>query len=99
MAIMTSQYYKYHLLDQLHNLRQGYMSVQNYVAIFEDLTRHSNVREHRSETITRFVYDLRPKIRCVMITSSYDLDTIEEAFDIALKIDFQNISQCQSPVF
>jgi len=52
---MTSQYYKNHLLDQLHNLRQGHMSVQDYITIFEDLTRRSDVREYRSETITKFV--------------------------------------------
>ena len=43
-VIMTSQYYKNRLLDQLHNLRQGHMSVQVYIVIFEDLTLRSNVR-------------------------------------------------------
>jgi len=45
------------------------------------------VREHCSHTVTRFVWGLRSKIRRSMIIDSYDLDTIEEAFDIALKID------------
>ena len=53
------------------------MSVQNY---------SHNVREHHSETITRLVWGLRPKIRHA-ITGSYDLDTVEEAFNVALKID------------
>jgi len=58
------------------------------------------VREHHSETITRFVWGLRPKIRHAMITDSYDLGTIEETFDVALKIDdFQHVSQCQDLVF
>ena len=56
VAIMTSQYYKNHLLNQLHNLRWGHMSVQDYITIFEYLTNRSNVmREHRSQTISRFV--------------------------------------------
>jgi len=63
------------------------MSVQNCIVVFEDLTRHSDMREHCSQTITRFVWGLKSKIRRAMITNSYDLDTGEEAFDVAIKID------------
>ena len=59
---MTSQYYRDHLLDQLHYLCQGNMSVHDYIAIFKDLTLRSDMREHHSETITRFVWVLWPKI-------------------------------------
>jgi len=52
VAIMTSQNYKKHLLDQLYNFRQGHMSVQDYITIFKNLTHRGNVREHSSETIT-----------------------------------------------
>ena len=45
------------------------------------------MREHHSETITKFVWGLRLKIRRDVITGSYDLYTIEEAFDVALKLD------------
>jgi len=76
---MTSQHCRDHLLDQLHNLRQGHMSVQDYVIVFKDLTHRTDVREHYSETITRFACGLRSKIRRVMITNSYDLNTVEEA--------------------
>jgi len=84
---MTSQHYKDHLLDQLHNLRQGHMSIQNYIAIFKNLAHRSDLREHHSETITKFVWGLRPKIKRAMITGPYDLNTVEEAFDVALKLD------------
>ena len=77
---MTSQYYKGHLLNPLHNLRQGHMFVQDYIAIFKDLTHRNDVREKYYETITRFVWDLRPKIRRAMVIRPYDLDTIEETF-------------------
>jgi len=30
---------------------------------------------------------LRSKIKPVVVTGSYDLDTVEKAFDVALKID------------
>jgi len=74
---MTGQYYKDHLLDQLHNFRRGHMSVQNYIDIFKDLTHRSNMREHHSETIARFVSGLQPKIRRAMITGSYNLDLLK----------------------
>ena len=51
------------------------------------MTCRSDIREHRSETITRFVWGLRSKIWRAMITGSYDLNTVEEAFDVAIKID------------
>ena len=53
------------------------MSVQDYIAL------RCDVREHRSHVVTRFVWDLRSKIRCDMIIGSYDLDTVEEVFDVA----------------
>jgi len=62
------------------------MLVQDYIAKFEDLTLYCDVREHPSHTVTRFVWGLKSKIRHVMITGSYDLDTVEEAFDVALKM-------------
>ena len=98
---MTSQYYRDPYLDQLHNLHQGHMSVLDYITIFKDLTHCSNVCEHHSETITMFVLGLRPKIRRAMITGPYDLDTVEEAFDVALKLDltFKTLVNYQGPVF
>ena len=63
------------------------MSIQDYIIIFKDLTRRSEVRKHHSETITRFIWGLRLKLRCALITGFYDLDTVEEAFDVVLKLD------------
>jgi len=70
---MTSQHYRDPHLDQLHNLHQGHVSVHDYIAIFKDLTHRNEVREHPSETVTRFAWSLRPKIKRVMITGPYDL--------------------------
>ena len=63
------------------------MSVHDYIAIFKDLTHHSEVREHPSKTVTRFVWGLRSKIKRAMITGPYDLDTIEKAFNVALRLN------------
>ena len=58
------------------------------------------MREHRSQNVTRFVWGIRSKIKRAMITDSYDLNTVEEAFNVALKrLDFENVSQYQGPVF
>jgi len=51
-----SEYYRNRLLDQSHNLRQGDMSVQVYIAKFENLTLCCDVREHHSHIVTRFVW-------------------------------------------
>ena len=63
------------------------MTIQNYISIFEDLTHRNDVRVHCSEIITRFAWGLRPKISRTIITDSYDLDTVEETFVVALKVD------------
>jgi len=76
------------------------MSDQEYITTFEDLTCHCDMREHRFQTITRFVSSLRSKIRRAIIIGSYNLNTIEEAFDVALKMtDFQKVGQYQGLVF
>jgi len=63
---MTSQQYRDPYLDQPH---QDHMSVHDYIAIFKDLTYRGEVREHPSDTLTRFVWGIRPKIKCAIITS------------------------------
>jgi len=84
---MTSQHYRDPYLDQLHNHRQGHISVHDYIIIFKNLTHRTEVREHPSEIVTRFVWGLRSKIKRAMITGPYELDTLEEAFDVALRLD------------
>ena len=63
------------------------MLVQDYTAKFKDLILRCGVREHHSHTVIRFVWDLRSKIRLVMFTGYYNLDIVQEAFDVVLKID------------
>jgi len=74
------------------------LSIKDYIAKYEELTNHCDVREHRSQTIIRFVSGLRFDIRRAMITSSYGVDSVEDAFNFALKIDlnFKENSECQN---
>jgi len=90
--------YRHRLKDKLHNLYQGDLSVRDYIAIYKDLTYCCDVREHRSQTIIRFVLDLRSDVRRAMITSSYGVDSIEDAFGFVLKIDltFKEIISAKS---
>jgi len=87
LAHMIRQLWERIELDKLHNLHQDDLSVRDYIARFEDLTRLYDVREHCSLTITRFVSGLKSNIRRAMISSSYGVDSVENAFDFALKID------------
>ena len=63
------------------------MSTQDYIVVFKNLIHRSDVREHHSKTITRFIWDLRPKIGRAKVTGSYDLDTVKEPFDVTLKLN------------
>jgi len=76
------------LLDKLHNLYQGDLSSRDYIVKFEDLSRYCDVREHCSHIITRFISGLRFDIRRAVITSSNCVDSVEDAFGFALKINF-----------
>ena len=85
-VIMNVEGYRHRLFDKLHNLHQGDLSVRNYIARFEELTCRCDMREHHFWTIIKFVSGLRSDIRCAMITSSYSVDPIEDAFSFALKL-------------
>jgi len=50
------------------------------------------VREYHFHIITKFISGLRSDIRHAMITNSYGVDSVEDTFDFALKIDFQGDS-------
>jgi len=81
------KYYRDYLLDHLHNLNQGYMSIQDYITTFENLIHRCDMREYRSQMITIFVSGLRSKIKRATITDSYNLNTVKEAINVALNID------------
>ena len=86
--IYLPESYRNRLLDKLHNLRQGSMSLQDYIARFD-----CDVREDRFQFIFRFCSGLRSDVRRVMITSSYHV-AFKEAFHLALALElsFKGIS-------
>ena len=63
------------------------MSVQYYIAKFDDLTLYCDMRKDRSQTTSKFCLGLRSTIRGVMITSSYHVDSVKEAFHLALELE------------
>ena len=78
--------YRHRLIDKLQYLRQGDLSVRDYITRFENLTHCCDVREYCSQITTRFVSGLTSDIRRTMITSLYDVNSIEDTFDFALKM-------------
>jgi len=63
------------------------MSVQDYIKLFDNLTIHCDMREDCYQTISRFCSGLRSDIRRAMLTISYHVDSIEEAFHLALELE------------
>ena len=55
--------YKHRLLDKLHRLHQGSMSVQEYTTDFDDLTLRCEVQEDSYQTISRYHFGLRSDIQ------------------------------------
>jgi len=70
-----SDSHKHHLLDKLHNLRQGSMSVQDYTIKFDDLTLHCEVREDSYQAISRYRYGLRSDIHRACSFTPTDRDS------------------------
>ena len=59
----------------------------DYIARFNNLTLHCDVREDCYQTIFRFCSGLRPDVRCAMLTSSYYVYSVEEAFRFVLELE------------
>ena len=62
------------------------MSIRNYIVRFDDLTLRCDVRGDHYQTISRFCSDLRADIQRAMLTSSYHVDSVEDAFHLALEL-------------
>ena len=66
------------LLDELHRLRQGSMSVQIYTT-FDDLTLCCELQEDHHQTIFRFRSGLKTDIQWAMIIHSQTIKTLAQA--------------------
>ena len=80
------EFYRNNLLNELHNLRQGNMSVWDCIARFDDLTLHCDMRKDHYQIISKFCSGLRSDIRRPMFTSSYYVP-VEEAYHLSLELE------------
>ncbi|KAK8933568.1 hypothetical protein KSP39_PZI015465 [Platanthera zijinensis] len=77
--------YRDRLLDEVYALRQGTMSVAEYMTKFDDLMVRSDLREESSAAASRFRYGLRPEIRRELIP--HRRETVEQIYELALEYE------------
>ncbi|KAK8951705.1 hypothetical protein KSP39_PZI004648 [Platanthera zijinensis] len=77
--------YRDQLLDQLYALRQGSLSVADYMTRFDELVVRSDILEEPIATASRFRVGLRAEIRRELIP--HRLETIEQVFQLALEFE------------
>ena len=63
------------------------MSIQDHIVRFDDLILRCDVREDCYQSISTFCSGLMSDVRRAMLTSSYDVDSIDEAFHLALELE------------
>ena len=80
-------YYRQELYLRLQSLRQGGMSVEDYVQEFEMLTIRCNVEEPQERAIARFITGLKFEIASVVELQTFQ--TLEEAINLACKVERQ----------
>ena len=80
-------YYCQEMYLRLQSLRQGGMSVEDYVKEFEMLTIRSKVEEPQEKTIARFITGLKFEIASIVELQTFH--TLEEAINLACKVERQ----------
>ena len=78
---------RHHLLDRLHSLHQGNMSVQDYAIEFDDLTLCCEVQEDSYQAISRYHFGLRSDFLRAMFIHSHKLETLELTSQLAQNIE------------
>ena len=78
-------YYRQELYLRLQSLRQGGMSVEDYVQKFEMLTIRCNLEEPQDRAIARFITSLKFEIASVVELQTFQ--TLEEAINLACKVE------------
>ncbi|KAK8929046.1 hypothetical protein KSP39_PZI017906 [Platanthera zijinensis] len=77
--------YRDQLLDQLQSLRQGTLSVAEYMARFDELVVRSDISEEPIATASRFKAGLRSDLRRELIP--HRLETVDQIFQLALEYE------------
>ncbi|KAK8923695.1 hypothetical protein KSP39_PZI019139 [Platanthera zijinensis] len=75
--------YRGQLFEQLQNLRQGTLTVAEYMARFDELIVRSDVSEEPIATASRFKAGLRADIRRELIP--HRLETVDQIFQLSLE--------------
>ena len=79
------QSYQDRLLDQRSNLRQGSMSVTEYINKFEELNLRCNVQEDLSGRISKFRTGLRQEFQRKLITVK--TASLEDIYEVVLNLE------------
>ncbi|KAK8951621.1 hypothetical protein KSP39_PZI004098 [Platanthera zijinensis] len=77
--------YRDQLFEQLQNLRQGSLTVAEYMARFDELIVRSDISEEPIATASRFKAGLRADIRRELIP--HRLETVEQIFQLSLEFE------------
>ncbi|XP_004301556.1 PREDICTED: uncharacterized protein LOC101305082 [Fragaria vesca subsp. vesca] len=77
--------YKERLLDQWQSLRQGNMTVAEYIDKFEEFMVRCNINEDPSVTLARFRTGLRPELQRELIP--HEVYSLERAYQIVLELE------------
>ena len=83
-------HYKQELFMRLQTLRQGGKTVDEYIQEFEMLKIRREAIKPPEQTMARFVSGLKYEIACIVELQWYD--TLEDAMQLALKIERQRRS-------
>ncbi|KAK8951463.1 hypothetical protein KSP39_PZI004161 [Platanthera zijinensis] len=77
--------YRDQLFEQLQNLRQGTLTVAEYMARFDELVVRSDISEEPIATASRFKAGLRSDLRRELIP--HRLETVDQIFQLALEYE------------
>lgn len=77
--------YRDRLMEQMNTLRQGTMTVTEYMTKFDELVLRCDVTEDERYTISRFRSGLRPDIKHEMKLLPYD--TLDGSYQMALEFE------------
>ena len=73
------------LLDKLSSLKQGNMTVKEYMNKFDELVVRCDIQENSRLTLSRFRTGLRPTLQREML--QHTVESVDEAFQLALGIE------------
>lgn len=71
------------MYDQLNTVRQGSLSIDDYMAKFDEMNIPCDIQEEKKQIVSRFYYGLYEELQCEIVP--YKATTIEQAFQLTLE--------------